>query len=158
MPTKAHQSDAGADLTATSKHWDEEKQCWIYGTGIAAEIPEGYVGLVFPRSSIRKYGLALANSIGVIDSGYRGEIMCSFKPTGSCPTYNVGDKVNLPATITGITVDETGSYFDLKIKANNKIVNLHCEEEDIVKPESTPSQTDITPSETDTETDTTTEP
>ena len=93
MPTKAHQSDAGADLTATSKHWDDEKQCWIYGTGIATEIPEGYVGLVFPRSSIRKYGLALANSIGVIDSGYRGEIMCSFKPTGSCPTYNVGDKV-----------------------------------------------------------------
>ena len=93
MPTKAHQSDAGADLTATSKHWDDEKQCWIYGTGIATEIPEGYVGLVFPRSSIRKYGLALANSIGVIDSGYRGEIMCSFKPTGSCPTYNVGDKI-----------------------------------------------------------------
>ena len=93
MPTKAHQSDAGADLTATSKKWDDEKQCWIYGTGIATEIPEGYVGLVFPRSSIRKYGLALANSIGVIDSGYRGEIMCSFKPTGTCPTYNVGDKV-----------------------------------------------------------------
>ena len=93
MPTKAHQSDAGADLTATSKHWDDEKQCWIYGTGIATEIPEGYVGLVFPRSSIRKYGLALANSIGVIDSGYRGEIMCSFKPSGTCPTYNVGDKI-----------------------------------------------------------------
>lgn len=93
VPTKAHQSDAGADLVATSKHWDDEKQCWIYGTGIATEIPEGYVGLLFPRSSIRKYGLSLANSIGVIDSGYRGEIMCSFKPTGTCPTYNVGDKV-----------------------------------------------------------------
>lgn len=93
MPTKAHQSDAGADLVATSKKWDDEKQCWIYGTGIATEIPEGYVGLVFPRSSIRKYGLTLANSIGVIDSGYRGEIMCSFKPSGTCPTYNVGDKI-----------------------------------------------------------------
>ena len=92
-PTKAHPTDAGADLRATSKKWDDEKQCWIYGTGIATEIPEGYVGLVFPRSSIRKYGLALANSIGVIDSGYRGEIMCSFKPTGSCPTYNIGDAI-----------------------------------------------------------------
>ena len=92
-PTKAHPSDAGADLTATSKKWDDEKQCWIYGTGIATEIPDGYVGLIFPRSSIRKYGLALANSIGVIDSGYRGEIMCSFKPAGNCPTYNVGDKI-----------------------------------------------------------------
>lgn len=93
MPTKAHSTDAGADLTAASKHWDDDKQCWIYGTGIATEIPEGFVGLVFPRSSVRKYGLALANSIGVIDSGYRGEIMCSFKPTGTCPVYNVGDKI-----------------------------------------------------------------
>ena len=42
MPTKAHPTDAGADLVATSKHWDDEKQCWIYGTGIATEIPEGY--------------------------------------------------------------------------------------------------------------------
>ena len=93
MPTKAHQSDAGADLTATSKKWDDEKQCWIYGTGIATEIPEGYVGLVFPRSSIRKYALTQCNCVGVIDSHYRGEIMCSFKPTGTCPTYNIGDKV-----------------------------------------------------------------
>lgn len=92
-PTKAHPTDAGADLTATSKKWDDEKQCWIYGTGIATEIPDGYVGLIFPRSSIRKYGLALSNSVGVIDSGYRGEIMCSFKPSGTCPTYNIGDKV-----------------------------------------------------------------
>ena len=92
-PTKAHPTDAGADLTATSKKWDDEKQCWIYGTGIATEIPDGYVGLIFPRSSIRKYGLALSNSVGVIDSGYRGEIMCSFKPSGTCPTYNIGDKI-----------------------------------------------------------------
>ena len=92
-PVKAHPTDAGADLTATSKKWDDEKQCWIYGTGIATEIPDGYVGLIFPRSSIRKYGLALSNSVGVIDSGYRGEIMCSFKPSGTCPTYNIGDKI-----------------------------------------------------------------
>ncbi len=92
-PTKAHPSDAGADLVATSKKWDDEKQCWIYGTGIATEIPEGYVGLVFPRSSIRKYGLALANAVGVIDSGYRGEIMASYKPIGSGNTYNIGDKI-----------------------------------------------------------------
>lgn len=92
-PTKAHPSDAGADLTATSKKWDDEKQCWIYGTGIATEIPEGYVGLVFPRSSIRKYALTLCNCVGVIDSHYRGEIMASFKPIGSGSTYNIGDKI-----------------------------------------------------------------
>ena len=94
-PTKAHPTDAGADLTATSKKWDDEKQCWIYGTGIATEIPEGYVGLVFPRSSIRKYGLSLTNAVGVIDSGYRGEIMCTFRPQskGTTESYKVGDKV-----------------------------------------------------------------
>ena len=89
MPTKAHQSDAGADLVATSKHWDDEKQCWIYGTGIATEIPEGYVGLVFPRSSIRKYALTQCNCVGVIDSHYRGEIMVSYKPIGNGNTYNI---------------------------------------------------------------------
>lgn len=92
-PIKAHPTDAGADLTATSKHWDDEKQCFIYGTGIATEIPEGYVGLIFPRSSIRKYGLILTNSVGVIDSHYRGEIMCSFKSVGNSVSYNVGDKI-----------------------------------------------------------------
>ena len=60
-PIKAHPTDAGADLTAVSREWDEEYGCWIYGTGIATEIPEGYVGLIFPRSSIRKYNLAQCN-------------------------------------------------------------------------------------------------
>lgn len=93
MPTKAHPTDAGADLVATSKHWDDEKQCWIYGTGIATEIPEGYVGLVFPRSSIRKYSLIQANCVGVIDAHYRGEIMVSYKQTSQGKVYNVGDKI-----------------------------------------------------------------
>ena len=92
-PTKAHPTDAGADLTATSKHWDDGKQCWIYGTGIATEIPEGYVGLVFPRSSIRKYALTQCNCVGVIDSHYRGEIMVSYKPIGKGDIYDVGDKI-----------------------------------------------------------------
>ena len=81
IPTKAHPTDAGADLTAVSREWNKEYGCWIYGTGIATEIPEGYVGLLFPRSSIRKYTLAQCNCIGVIDSHYRGEIMLSYKPT-----------------------------------------------------------------------------
>jgi dUTP pyrophosphatase len=50
----------------------------VYGTGIAMEIPEGHVGLLFPRSSISKTNLSLRNSVGVIDSNYRGEIMLKF--------------------------------------------------------------------------------
>ena len=94
MPTKAHPTDAGADLTAVSREWNEELKCWIYGTGIATEIPEGYVGLVFPRSSIRKYTLAQCNAVGVIDSSYRGEIMVSYKSTSDVQKlYEVGDKI-----------------------------------------------------------------
>ena len=94
MPTKAHPTDAGADLTAVSRKWDEELKCWVYGTGIATEIPEGYVGLAFPRSSIRKYGLMQRNCIGVIDSHYRGEIMVTYKFFNDVPKiYEVGDKI-----------------------------------------------------------------
>ena len=93
-PVKAHPTDAGADLTAVSREWNKEYGCWIYGTGIATEIPEGYVGLVFPRSSIRKYTLAQCNAVGVIDSSYRGEIMVSYKLTSDVEKiYEVGDKI-----------------------------------------------------------------
>lgn len=79
-PVKAHATDAGFDLTATSYFVDEDG-CSVYGTGLAVEIPQGYVGLLFPRSSIAKKDLLLSNAVGVIDSGYRGEIMAKFKPT-----------------------------------------------------------------------------
>jgi dUTP pyrophosphatase len=72
--------DAGADLVATTVEAIERFKDGqiVYGTGIAVEIPEGMVGLIFPRSSIRNYDLTMANSVGVIDSGYRGEIFVTF--------------------------------------------------------------------------------
>lgn len=90
IPTKAHATDAGFDLYATSCHYDNGVV--VYGTGIAVEIPQGYVGLVFPRSSIVNTNLTLSNSVGVIDSGYRGEIMAKFRKGGST-TYKVGDRI-----------------------------------------------------------------
>jgi dUTP pyrophosphatase len=86
--------DAGADLVATSA--DMFKGQMIYGTGLAVEIPEGMVGLVFPRSSVRNYNLSMSNSVGVIDSGYRGEIMITFNITEKDKfpaTYNIGDRI-----------------------------------------------------------------
>lgn len=80
IPSYAHISDAGMDLTATSMKIDEDGNV-VYGTGIAIEIPTGYVGLVFPRSSNSKKTLWLTNSVGVIDSGYRGEITFKFRPS-----------------------------------------------------------------------------
>lgn len=79
MPSKAHPTDAGFDLTATSLRLDEDG-CITYGFGLSLEIPKGYVGLIFPRSSIAKKDLMLTNAVGVIDSGYRGEVKAKFKP------------------------------------------------------------------------------
>lgn len=79
VPQYAKAGDAGLDFTATSVEFDSELDYIVYGTGLAVEIPEGHVGLLFPRSSISKYDLSLTNCVGVIDSGYRGEIMFKFK-------------------------------------------------------------------------------
>lgn len=82
MPTLqyAKDGDAGIDLVATSKTYDEHGNV-VYGTNRAFEIPKGYVGLLFPRSSNSKTNLVLTNSVGVLDSGYRGEVMFKFKST-----------------------------------------------------------------------------
>lgn len=80
IPSYAKLGDAGLDLTATSISYDEYGNI-CYGTGLAFEIPEGYVGLVFPRSSICEEQLLLSNAVGVIDSGYRGEVSFKFKPS-----------------------------------------------------------------------------
>lgn len=80
MPTRAYEGDAGWDLTAASVEYDAERDAYVYGTGIAVEIPAGYVGLIFPRSSNRNTECYMTNHVGVIDSGYRGEIMATFKP------------------------------------------------------------------------------
>lgn len=95
LPKYAKKGDAGLDLKATSREYSKEFECYVYGTGLAVEIPEGYVGLLFPRSSIRKYGVALTNCVGVVDSGYRGEIMLTFRPQscGTVNNYKVGDKI-----------------------------------------------------------------
>lgn len=92
IPTKAHPTDAGFDLTCIRAVYSRD---WIsYSTGIAVEIPEGYVGLIFPRSSIYKKDLLLSNSVGVIDSGYRGEVMFKFRYVGTeGKTYEVGDRI-----------------------------------------------------------------
>ena len=74
----AKDGDAGIDLVATSK-WIDNDGNVVYGTNRAFEIPKGYVGLLFPRSSNSKKDLTLSNSVGIIDSGYRGEVMMKYK-------------------------------------------------------------------------------
>jgi len=97
IPTYAKDGDAGMDLTAVSCVIDEQNGQTNYGTGLSFEIPQGYVGLIFPRSSIRKTVLSLTNCVGVIDSGYRGEVSFTFRAhdVGDVfgKIYRVGDKI-----------------------------------------------------------------
>ena len=95
IPAYAKPGDAGLDLVATSID-DDSYDNIIYGTGLAVEIPEGYVGFLFPRSSNSKTDLYLTNHVGVIDSGYRGEIMFKFRPINGIQDaciYAVGERI-----------------------------------------------------------------
>lgn len=101
IPAYAHDTDAGLDLVATNYEYKSDIDCHVYGTGLAVEIPEGYVGLIYPRSSNRKTDSYMTNHVGVIDSGYRGEVMISFKLRDRYPEsirqllkpYEVGHKI-----------------------------------------------------------------
>ena len=102
IPKKAHESDAAYDLTAVSRSFDDYGNV-VYGFGLALEIPEGYAGFIYPRSSICKYDLALTNCVGIVDCSYRGEITTKFKPAfrfdksdgiaEGCHLYNPGDRI-----------------------------------------------------------------
>lgn len=99
VPQKAHATDAGFDLVATGR---AIRQHYIqYSTGIAVNIPEGHVGLLFPRSSVSDKPLTLANCVGVIDAKYQGEILLRFRKSASASLhanneqemYKVGERV-----------------------------------------------------------------
>ena len=93
IPEYARHGDAGMDLYATTQSFDDHGN-YVYGTGLALEIPRGYVGLLFPRSSISRTAHSLRNAVGVIDSGYRGEIILKFDINiQNSPVYQVGDRI-----------------------------------------------------------------
>ena len=95
-PTYSKKGDGCVDLHCVSYVLNEQTNQVTYSTGISLEIPSGYVGLVFPRSSIRRTVLELSNSVGVIDSGYRGEIMATFNintGTNQSTIYENGERI-----------------------------------------------------------------
>ena len=94
IPKYAKDNDAGLDLVATTIKENTTFQI-TYGLGIALEIPDGFVGLIFPRSSIRNTELILSNSVGVVDAGYRGELQATFNKSNGLDSiaYKVGDRV-----------------------------------------------------------------
>jgi dUTP pyrophosphatase len=96
LPKYSKAGDAGMDMVAMTRLWDSDTRTWTYGTGLVVEIPKGYVGLLFPRSSIYKYDVSLCNAVGVLDSGYRGEVTFKFRQTNNTllqHKYEVDDRI-----------------------------------------------------------------
>ena len=95
-PMRAHSFDAGADLCAKLDSPFETLRVPYYKTamvrtGVRAQIPEGYVGLLFARSSLCKKGLLMANGVGVVDAGYTGEIMVPLRSMAGRPLGEIKD-------------------------------------------------------------------
>ena len=86
-PLRAHPTDAGADLFSNSYDIIHPGTQSLVDTGVAVQIPVGFVGLVYNRSSQGKIGVQLANSVGVIDADYRGNIKVLLKNTGDEPYF-----------------------------------------------------------------------
>jgi dUTP pyrophosphatase len=96
LPSRAHEGDAGLDLYAVEPAHLGPGERWSVPTGVAVEIPDGHAGLVLPRSGLaREHGIALVNSPGLIDSGYRGEIRVLLLNTDPAEVYRVsaGDRI-----------------------------------------------------------------
>ncbi len=102
VPCYAKIGDAGMDVYAISKN--ETDKFIEYGTGLAFEVPIGYVMLIFPRSSVSNTDLILANSVGVLDSGYRGELKLRFKKVGE-HDYQIGERVGQIIVIPFPTIE-----------------------------------------------------
>tara|TARA_R100000388_G_scaffold78601_1_gene57341 strand:+ start:383 stop:847 length:465 start_codon:yes stop_codon:yes gene_type:complete len=98
IPKYAKLGDAGMDLYAVERGVADDYGNMVYKTGLAIEIPYGFVGLIFPRSSVSKTNHILRNHVGVVDSGYRGEIIFKFgwfsqAPTTDSIVYDAGDRI-----------------------------------------------------------------
>lgn len=78
LPARAHPGDAGLDLRSAVDVEVGPGERAMIPTGLAVAIPEGHAGLVLPRSGLAsKHGLTMANAPGLIDAGYRGELVCA---------------------------------------------------------------------------------
>lgn len=94
-PTYAHGTDACVDLYAVDSYKNYDYNYVEYGTGLAIKVPSGHVGLLFPRSSISKTPHLFCNAVGVIDSGYTGEVLVrmKYKKGKEDLEYAYGDKI-----------------------------------------------------------------
>ena len=119
-PKRANPTDAGLDLCALSAQILQPNTTSMVETGVSVKIPAGYVGLLFQRSSFVKYGISLANAVGVIDADYRGTIKVAFRNHAEESGFVIskGDKIAqlvvMPIALPEITYfnGDTEEWFD----------------------------------------------
>ena len=94
VPAYAHEGDAGLDLRAVEDVTVPAAWTAMVRTGLHVEVPDGCVGLVFPRSGLGSKGITLKNAVGVVDSGYRGEVLAAVWNT-TLEDFNIhkGDRI-----------------------------------------------------------------
>ena len=94
-PIYAHEEDACVDLYAIDSCRNLDYSFVEYGTGLAISVPQGHIGLLFPRSSISKTPHSLCNAVGVIDPGYFGEVTLRmrYKKNKEDMEYQYGDRI-----------------------------------------------------------------
>ena len=157
VPEYATVGSAGLDLTAVRigiERGEDGVPVLVYDTQLSIEIPAGYVGLLFMRSSVAKKSLTMANAVGVIDSDYRGPVLAKFKvTTNSTPSiYEEGERVvqlvivEIPKIKFNIVEDATvtergeggfGSTDEsAKVEANDAELNEQAGDESVNEAES----------------------
>lgn len=115
IPVRIHPTDAGADLRAnlTEPLTLQPGESAFIDTGIAVAIPDGYFGMLVIRSGLAcKHGITLANSVGIIDSTYRGPIKAKLVNLGYLPytiepTERIAQLIIVPCVLAGFTPVET---------------------------------------------------
>jgi dUTP pyrophosphatase len=106
LPARAYAGDAGIDLAACDRHELEPGVRAVVGTGLAVELPVGYAGFVQPRSGLAaEHGITIVNSPGLIDAGYRGEVMVILLNTDRDATFVVEPGMRIAQLVVLSLVD-----------------------------------------------------
>lgn len=128
IPTYSKSDDACMDITATSFEFDTARNCYVYHTGLAFDLPKGYELQIRPRSSIRNYDVYLTNSPGTVDSGYHGEVLVCFKNH-----FSISDRIRLNKT-NSIIKKIVSLEFNLTDEIKELVSNLdHVSDEEIMQ-------------------------
>jgi dUTP pyrophosphatase len=113
LPERAHPGDAGLDLRSTVDVEVGPGERAMVPTGLAVAIPDGYAGLVLPRSGLAsRHGLTMANAPGLIDAGYRGEVICAVVNLDRSEPVRIAEGDRIAQLVIVAVPDVTPTFVD----------------------------------------------